>query len=143
MRSRVLALGLGGAIAVALIGTGTAGLLEDREATMRQISRNFRPLADLAKHNRFDAARAAQDAAAIAAQLDRFKDLFPPGSEHADRAAKPEIWSDRPAIEKARLKAAAAATALAQAVDLDAFRAAVARLNDACGSCHHAYRADP
>src|SRR5690349_18836711 len=106
-RSRVLALCLGGAIAVALSGTGFAGLLEDRESTMRQISRDFRPLADMAKNNRFDATRAAQGAADIAAQLGGFGNLFPPGSEHADRAAKADIWSDRAGFDKARAKATA------------------------------------
>jgi cytochrome c556 len=134
---------MGGAIAVALIGTGAAGLLEDREATMRQISLSFRPLADLAKHNRFDAARAAQNGAEISGRLDRFRDLFPPGSEHADRAAKAQIWSDRTNFEKTRVKAQAAAVALSHATDLAGFRDAVERLNAACKSCHQAYRTDP
>ncbi len=143
MRSRALALCLSGAIAVVLIGTAAAGLLEDREATMRQISRDFRPLADLAKNNRSDATRAAQSGAEIAALLDRFKDLFPPGSEHADRAAKPEIWTDRAGFEKARVKARAAAVALSHAGDAAGLHDAVGRLNQACSACHHAYRADP
>ena len=143
LRVWLLAPSIGLVLAVALIGTGFAGLLEDREAVMRQISRAFRPLADIAKHNRFDAAETAKRGAEIASGLERFKDLFPAGSEHADHAAGPEIWSDRTGFEKAGAAAGAAAVALAQVTDAAALRDAVARLGAACKACHQAYRIDP
>ena len=136
----VVALGIG--LSVVLIGSCLAGLLEDREDSMRSISRAFRPLGEMAKKKRFDAATVAANGKAIAEELKHFTTLFPAGSEQADHGAAPEIWSDRADFEKAATDAIAAAGVLAQAGDATAFQNAVGGMDHACRACHRKYKID-
>lgn len=83
----------------------------------------------------------ASRGAAIAADLDKFKDLFPEGSQNADDKALPQIWSDRAGFEAARNKARDAALALADSKDFAAFKTNFDTLGGSCKGCHDSYRA--
>lgn len=131
---------LGLFLCASLAATGIADLLDERQATMKQIARSFEPMAQMYKRLTFDAATVAAQSNEVAADLQRFRDLFPAGSEKADTASSPKIWTDRAGFEKAQARAYAAAVALSKVTDQGGFRDAVQRLGDACTACHHAYR---
>jgi cytochrome c556 len=131
---------VGLAATAALVGTSLAGLPDDREATMKDIGKNFKALVQMSK-GAFDAAGAAEHGNAIAADLEKFKDMFPEGSQAGDKQAKPEIWTDRAGFEEKRMAAVNAATALAKVTDAAAFPAAFKTLGGTCGSCHEKFRA--
>lgn len=134
----LMGVGLGAAVA----GSGLAGLLEDRQTTMKAISLAFRPLGIMAKQRKFDAAAVASGSQGVIAGLTKFKGLFPAGSEHADTSSSPAIWSERAGFDKALANAAAAATHLSRAQDALSLRDAVQGMADACSACHHGYRID-
>jgi cytochrome c556 len=145
-RGRAAGVGLSVGIVLAGIvvaGTGIASLLDDRESTMRQMARAAKSLEQMAKRHAFDAAETAQRSAEIASLLLRFKDLFPDGSEHADQAASPAIWTDRAGFEKARAKATDAALALAKVTDAGGLADAVQHQAQTCRACHKKFRIDP
>lgn len=132
---------VGFATMAALVGTSLAGLPDDREATMKNVGKNVKALVQMSK-GAFDATVAAKHGSAIAADLEKFKDLFPDGTQAGDKNAKPEIWTDRAGFEKARSDAVAAATALAKVTDANAFADAFKTLGGTCKACHDKYRAD-
>ena len=108
---------------------------------MKDIGKNFKALVQMSK-GAFDAGMAAQHGNAIAADLEKFKDLFPEGSEKADKVAKPEIWTDRAGFEQARTNAVNAAMALAKVTDAGAYGDAFKTLGGTCKACHDKYRAE-
>lgn len=131
---------VGLAATAALVGTSLAGLPDDRESTMKDIGKNFKALVQMSK-GAFDAAAAAEHGNAIAADLEKFKDMFPEGSQAGDKQAKPEIWTDRAGFEEKRVAAVNAATALAKVTDAASYQTAFKTLGGTCGSCHDKYRA--
>ncbi|HVZ00827.1 MAG TPA: cytochrome c [Dongiaceae bacterium] len=137
---RVSAVALGLSVSVVLVGVGFAADNE-RETTMKNIGRSLRPLAQMAKSDKFDQAEAQKDGNAIAGYLDHFKDLFPEGSDKEDDKALPAIWSDRAGFEQHRTDAKNAAIAVAAATDMAGFQTAFKSLGAACGACHDKYRA--
>jgi cytochrome c556 len=143
VRRRLAAAGLGVAVGTVLAGAGVAGLLDDRETIMRQMSRAAKALEQMTKRHAFDAAETTQRSDEIAGLLLRFKELFPAGSEHADKAASPAIWTDRAGFEKARAKSTEAALALAKVADAGALEDAVQHLAQTCRACHKQFRIDP
>lgn len=134
---------LAGSIALfALAGAAAAaGLGDEREATMKDIGKSMKALAEIQKGaTAFDAATVKPLGEKIAADLEKFKGLFPAGSETADNKASPDIWKDPAGFEAARSKAADAATALAAVTDAAAFKTAFTDLGGACKNCHTKYR---
>jgi len=131
---------VGLATTAVLVGTSLAGLPDDREATMKDVGKNFKALVQMSK-GAFDAAMAADHGNAIAADLEKFKDMFPEGSQTGDKNAKPEIWTDRAGFEEKRMAAVAAAQALAKTTDAATFTTAFKTLGGTCGACHEKYRA--
>lgn len=113
-----------------------ADFADDREAAMKHIRNNYRTLVDMAKSGSFDPATARTSAGQIAEDLSAFKDLFPEGSEHADKASDPAIWSDRDGFEAAWQDARDAASKVAAVTEADAYVPAVQELAGACRSCH-------
>lgn len=130
---------VGLATTAVLVGTSLAGLPDDRGATMKDVGKNFKALVQMSK-GEFDAKTAAEHGNAIAADLEKFKDLFPEGSQAGDKAAKPEIWTDRAGFEEHRMAAYNAALAVAKVTDAAAYQAAFKALGGTCGSCHEKYR---
>jgi cytochrome c556 len=91
----------------------------------------------------YDAVKAADAMKIIAANMEQFPSLFPPGSESGgDTKASAKIWEDMAGFEAAAADAAADAKAAeaAAAGGVDAFKAAFAAVGADCGGCHEAYR---
>jgi|AraplaMF_Col_mMF_1032025.scaffolds.fasta_scaffold00046_6 cytochrome c556 len=126
-------------ISAAAAGSVLASAHNEREAVMKHIKRAWRPLLAMNKSGSFDPAEAAQRGQEIADQLQRFKDLFPAGSEHEDDQAKATIWTDRAGFEAARGEAVTAALAIAQSGDAASFQAAYKSLSATCTACHDKY----
>jgi cytochrome c556 len=78
----------------------------------------------------------------IAANMEQFPSLFPPGSESGDTKASAKIWEDMAGFEaaSAKLVADAKAAETAAASGLDAFKTALGAVGANCGGCHEAYR---
>lgn len=142
MRLRVLAIGLSLAVSGALVGTSSAGLLEDRQETMRQTARALRTVERMVKLHKFDAGATAAQGNAIATLLQQLKTLFPAGSEQADQSARAEIWTDRVGFETARVNAYNAALALAKVTEASLLPDAVQHLAGACKACHAKFKID-
>jgi cytochrome c556 len=74
-----------------------------------------------------------------------FPTLFPKGTETGhDTKALPAVWSDSAGFQKAAMTFSEAAGKLAEISktgDLDAVAAQVKVVGNACGACHHDYRA--
>lgn len=136
---RAAAVAIGLTIGVAVAGSSLASAHNEREAVMKHIKRAWRPLLAMSKAGTFDTAEAAKHGQEIADQLQRFKDLFPAGSEQEDDQTKATIWSDRAGFEAARGAAVTAALAIAQAGDAATFQAAYKSLSATCTSCHDKY----
>ena len=113
-------------------GISQADLHGDRKSAMRHMAHALRVLND----NTFDPAQARKRGSDVAATLQRMKDYFPAGSEHADQRSLPNIWSDRAGFELARTDAYDAALAVAKANDAASFRDAFAKLAGTCKACH-------
>ena len=107
-----------------------------RGGTADEVRRGYRALLDMARSDSFDAATTQDNAAQIRDALAKFKDLFPDGSQDADKWALPEIWSDRAGFERARQAADQAAADLAAVTAAEAYKPAFANLAAACKSCH-------
>jgi len=84
-------------------------------------------------------------ALAMARWMKVYPDMFPPGSDKGDNTkALPAIWTNNAGFRKDAANLVTAADALAEAAKSDD-RAAVAKeikaVGDACGACHHDFRA--
>lgn len=141
VKNKAVFAGLTGLCGMAWIGTSLAAISDDRQAVMKDVLANIKALTAIAKSGQFDAAEVNKRASAVAADLEKFKDLFPAGSEKADDKALPPIWTDRAGFEAARNKARDAAINLASSKDLDSFKAAFQTLGAGCKNCHDTYRA--
>ncbi len=137
-RSFVFA-GLMAAALAAFATASRADFADDREAAMKQVRRGYRALLDMARSDSFDAATAQDSAAQIRDALAKFKDLFPDGSQDADKWALPEIWSDRAGFERARQAADKAAADLAAVTAAEAYKPAFTALAATCKSCHEKF----
>jgi len=123
------------------VGTSFAAVSDDRQAAMKDVLASFKVLVGISKSGQFDAAEASKRGTAIAADLDKFKDLFPEGSQNADDKALPQIWSDRAGFEQHRMDARNAALAIAASTDMASFKTAFKSLGASCDACHEKYRA--
>lgn len=126
-----------------LAGAAESDPIAARQMEMEGVGEAMKTLSAIArKQAPFDATVVASQGGAIAAHLDRAKDLFPAGSDRgaAQSWAKAEIWSNRTDFD-AKLQAAhAAAGELAQVAEEAAFMPALGKLGNACKACHEPYR---
>jgi cytochrome c556 len=122
-----------------LATTGEADDASDRSGAMKRIRNSFRVLVVMAQAGEFDAAQVQSGAFDIVADLIVFKGLFPAGSQNADQAARPEIWTDRSGFDAAWDAADSAAANLSAVTTADAFVPALETLAAACRSCHRKY----
>jgi len=141
-KSSLVIAGFVGVVMTAFIGSSFAAMPDDREGVMKDVMKSFKVLIGISKSGQFDAAVVNKEAAAIIANLDKFKDLFPDGSQAGDTKASPEIWKDRAGFEAARNNARDAAVNLAKVSDATAFKAAFDAQSAACKGCHDKYRAN-
>jgi cytochrome c556 len=131
-------------IAVFVTGVGVAqDFVGQRQAYMKSVARSAKAGSDMMKGSiPFDAQKAADAMATIAAGWASYVKLFPPGSDAGETRASPKIWQDFAGFEAKAKKlggdAAAAQTAASNGAD--AFKAAFNELAKNCNSCHDDYR---
>lgn len=120
-------------------GVSAADPVKERHELMEDVGKHAKQIGNALKAGK--AKDAAAPAEAIAAAMDRFVTLFPPGSESPDSRAKPAIWTEREKFDgRARvMKERATAFAKAAASGGDA-GAASGPMWKECKTCHDAYR---
>lgn len=142
---KLLALSL---IAAAGVAAGVAGAKEGvqnpavkaRMDAMAAIGASTRVLGDMAGGKAdFDAAKAAEAAAAINATALTVPGLFEAPETDPVSEAKPEIWANW-ADFVAKTDALAAAAAAVDTSSLDGVKAGMGALGGSCKACHSAYR---
>ncbi len=140
---RMLTLGLFAALA-AVSTSALADAVMERQAVMKDTVKNFKPLVGMVKGKiPFDAAVVQKNAAAIAANLEKARKLFPEGSEKGEKEsrAKPEIWLLEDEFQDIFKTAVQRARALSQVREAKDLTPAVMALgNDGCGACHKKFR---
>lgn len=115
----------------------------ERETAMKKIGRAAGELAAIAKGKaNYDAATVKASLTTISTTIKTFPELFPAGSEHADRAASPKIWENTADFKAHADKLGADADALLASLpgDRKAVGVALSKLGEACGACHQSYR---
>jgi cytochrome c556 len=120
-----------------------ADLGHEREVAMKKIGHSAAELAAIARgKTKYDAATVKGALTTISTTIKTFPDLFPAGSEKADRAASPKIWetTDDFKAHAAKLGADADAMVAALPADQKAVGLALGKLGHTCGACHQSYR---
>ena len=138
------------AVVLGIFSAGFAGMavgqdtaIPARQELMKMNGAAAKAASDMIKGTTpYDAVKAADAMKIIAANMEEFPSLFPPGSETGDTKASPKIWEDTAGFQAAAADAAADAKAAeaAAAGGVDAFKAAFAAVGADCGGCHEAYR---
>jgi cytochrome c556 len=135
---------IAGIAAAALSTAALADAVTERQAVMKDTVKNFKPLVGMVKGEvPFDAATVQKNAAAIAANLEKARKLFPEGSEKGEKEsrAKPEIWLLEDEFQDIFKTAVKRAKALANIKSKEEFVPAVMALGkDGCGTCHKKFR---
>ena len=130
------------ALSLAMLGSATAvfaGVGEDREATMKEVGKAMKALAEIAKGAPYDAAIVEQNTASMATAFEKFGTLFPPGSETASKASSPDIWANMDDFNTLRTNAQTAAIAVKTSGEAG-FKTAFGELAASCKACHTKYR---
>lgn len=137
-------------VAVSILCLASAGVAfaatslgDQREAAMKKIGKSTGALAAIAKgKTQYDAATVKTSLETISATIKTFPELFPAGSEKADKVANPKIWENKADFEAHATKLGADADMLASALPADqkAVGAALGKLGETCGACHQSYR---
>lgn len=143
LRRKLLAVPL---LAAALAGVAVAKegvqnpAVKARMEAMATIGANTKVLGDMAGGKAaFDAARAAEAAAAINATALTVPGLFEAAETDPVSEAKPEIWANW-ADFVAKTDALAAAAAAVDSSSLEGVQAGMGALGGSCKACHSAYR---
>jgi cytochrome c556 len=118
-----------------------ADIHEDREAVMKQNGAALKALSGLIAATPFDAAAAKAQTQILIDNAAKTPALFGPGSENADQAALPTVWSDATGFKTAAAKLGTDAAAAQAATDGLALAAAIKTVQGDCGACHTTYRA--
>ena len=119
--------------------------IADRKALMKERGGLVGGLVKVTKgEEAFDAAMVLAALAALTANGEKFDVavLFPAGSDQGDTKALPKIWEDTAGFEAAedKFEAATAAAIAAAPQDVDALKAQVGAIGQACAGCHEAFR---
>jgi cytochrome c556 len=137
----VASLVVAGLVLGASLAVVAADAFHERHMAMQAVGDAMKPLGAMAKKEApFDAAAVKASATTIADNLKKAATLFPAGSGGGESRAKPEIWTDAAAFDKAMKDAHAAALALQGVKDEAAFGPALGALGGNCKSCHDKYR---
>ncbi|MFQ5801772.1 MAG: c-type cytochrome [Candidatus Methylomirabilales bacterium] len=123
-----------------IVGQGSAGVIDERQALMRAIGDDLQAIWDgLA---RGDGGAVEQGAKRIAAQAARVSVLFPPDSFHPPSRAEPAIREEFRAFEDLVLQLKEAAQDLAASArhaTLAEVQPHLMRLVQTCRQCHRSY----
>ena len=138
-------------VAALLVGGGVAraeehdddklppGPIADRHELMEGVGDDAEKIGDALKAGKL--ADAAAPAERIASVVDRFLTLFPPGSEHPDSRAKPEIWTKRAEFDRLAKELKRTANDLAEAAKANGdVKKASGAMFKACKGCHKEFR---
>ena len=138
-------------LALSLIAAGVAGVAVAKEGVqnpavkarmdaMATIGANTKVLGDMAGGKAaFDAAKAAEAAAAINAAALTVPGLFEAEETDPVSEAKPEIWTNW-ADFVAKTEALAAAAAAVDTSSVEGVQAGMGAIGGSCKACHSAYR---
>jgi cytochrome c556 len=129
--------------AVLGVAAAIADTHDDRSATMKANGGALKALGDAGKATPFDPAAAKAPAQTLIDNAAKIPGLFAPGTENADPAALPAIWTDQAGFAAAASKLGTDAKALQAATDGATFATALKTVQGDCGACHNAYRAKP
>ena len=121
---------------------GEGGPVATRQAAMKTVGKNFKPLVGMVKGEvPFDAAAVKRHAAAIVENLKKARANFPEGSEEGETRAMPEIWlledEFRGIFDRAVKLAAEVGRVEAQK---DLAPAVLALGGKGCKACHEKFR---
>jgi len=125
-----------------------AGVIEDRQAIMKDFNTASRTLNGMAQGTvPFDQAAARVQLQLIVDGSAKLPTLFPAGSDQSTDTVKtlalPAVWSDTPGFTAAAAKISADAKAAMAATDAASFKVAFQAVQGDCGGCHRTYRAAP
>ncbi|WP_342634024.1 cytochrome c [Mesorhizobium waimense] len=129
------------AAGAALAHKGATGIVAERMAAMKDMSRELKAIGDMfGGHAPFDAAAVARHADS---NCHRTAILFPPGSADHHSKALPAIW-ERPEAFQEAMQALHNATekfaATAPLGDRDALAASFEQIRKICNGCHERFR---
>ncbi len=133
---------LSAALSLTMLGTASAVLAnagEDREATMKEVGKAMKALAEIAKGAPYDAATVEQNTASMVTAFEKFGTLFPAGSETASKASSPDIWANMDDFKTLLTNAQTAAITVKSSGEAG-FKAAFGELGASCKACHTKYR---
>jgi cytochrome c556 len=115
------------------------GPIRDRHELMEGVGKNAEKIGDSLKAGKPE--DAAEPAEAIAAVMDRFVTLFPPGSTDPNSRAKPEIWEQKAKFDDGASELKAKALSFAAAARRSGDTKTTSReMWAACKSCHESFR---
>jgi cytochrome c556 len=115
------------------------GPISDRHELMEDVGDDAEDIGDALKAGK--PADAAAPAERIAGTVDRFLQLFPPGSEDPNSRAKPEIWTKRAEFDRLGGELKTAANDLAEAAKSGGdVKKASGIMFKACKGCHTQFR---
>lgn len=128
------------AFVFALLGTAAAfaDAHDDRVAVMRSNAGTAKTLGGLVAN--FDAAAVRAQGQILVDNGNKIKALFGPGTDQNDPGASPAIWTDAAGFQAIADKFITDATAVMNAADGPALKAALTTLQGNCGACHKQYR---
>jgi cytochrome c556 len=128
------------AFVFALLGTAAAyaDAHDDRVAVMRSNAGAAKTLGGLVTN--FDAAAVKAQGQILVDNGHKIMALFAAGTDQADPGAAPAIWTDAAGFQAIANKFVTDATAVMNAADGPALKAALTTLQGNCGACHKTYR---
>jgi cytochrome c556 len=124
----------------AIAAEATDPTVKARQEAMDAIAANVKVLGDMAGDKApFDAAKAEEAKAGLAATVAMVPDLFRTEASDPKSTAKPEIWSNFADFET-KTKALADAAVALDATSIDGVKAGMGAIGGACKGCHTTYR---
>jgi cytochrome c556 len=137
---KFLAIGLISVAGIVIAAEATNPAAKARQTAMDTIAGNAKTLGDMAEGKAdFDAAKAAEAGAAIAATAATVPDLFRANETDPKSKAKPEIWANYSDFESKAGDLMKAAQAMDTST-VEGVGAGMGALGGACGACHKAYK---
>ena len=144
-RSRTVLWVVGVAAALAVAGVAVsqgASPVEQRQATMKHVGQEMKEgAAFTSAQTPFDPAKVKTLMDGVAADANKLKGLYPPGSGADPKtAADPKIWQDKADFDKRLAEMARLAGAAGKTTSTEAYKPAFSALGATCKSCHDIYR---
>ncbi|MBR9764245.1 MAG: cytochrome c [Rhodobacteraceae bacterium] len=116
--------------------------VKERMALMGEIRSNFAVIGGMAQGKvEFDAAKAGEAQAGLAAAAAMIPEKFEPQESDPESEASPAIWDNWDDFTAMAANLEQAALAL-DSSSLDGVKAGMGGIGGACGACHKAYRVD-